>query len=96
MVSWVGAFSAEVRARTGRHSHHLHQCGLVERLHRRQHQPRRRRPPVGGRYASSPGALPAGWRAWRIWQNASSGRLPGDQDTFNGSITTLRRFARGR
>src|SRR5664279_5457238 len=35
------------------------------------------------RYASSPGTLPAGWPTWRIWQYASSGRLPGDQDAFN-------------
>src|SRR5664279_3718466 len=47
------------------------------------------------RYASSPGTLPAGWPTWRIWQYASSGRLPGDQDAFNGSVTQLRQFALG-
>lgn len=47
------------------------------------------------RYASSPGALPAGWKFTTIWQYADQGSAPGDQDVFNGSATQLTTFARG-
>ena len=48
------------------------------------------------RYGSSPGPLPAGWSYPAFWQYADSGRLPGDQNLFNGSTAQLKRFARGR
>ncbi|MGY0487336.1 lysozyme [Streptomyces sp. WG-D5] len=47
------------------------------------------------RYDASAGALPAGWTYWTFWQYDNSGRLPGDQNLFNGSTDQLRRFARG-
>ncbi|KAI0764562.1 glycoside hydrolase family 25 protein [Trametes elegans] len=47
------------------------------------------------RYASSIGALPAGWSYTTFWQYADSGPNPGDQDEFNGSLDGLKRLALG-
>ncbi len=41
------------------------------------------------RYSSSPGTLPAGWGFYTIWQFASSGTFPGDQNSFNGAHDRL-------
>jgi len=46
-------------------------------------------------YASSVGTLPAGWKYYTIWQYASSGPVPGDQNYFNGDIAGLKRLATG-
>ncbi|KAI0760064.1 glycoside hydrolase superfamily [Fomes fomentarius] len=47
------------------------------------------------RYASSIGALPAGWSFATFWQYADSGPNPGDQDEFNGSLDGLKKIALG-
>ena len=47
------------------------------------------------RYADSPGPLPSGWRYYSMWQYSDSGNKPGDQDTFNGSMEQLIKFAGG-
>ncbi|KAI0676570.1 glycoside hydrolase family 25 protein [Trametes maxima] len=47
------------------------------------------------RYASSIGALPAGWSYTTFWQYADSGPNPGDQDEFNGSLQGLKNLALG-
>ncbi|MCX4878304.1 lysozyme [Streptomyces sp. NBC_00847] len=47
------------------------------------------------RYASSVGALPAGWKTHTMWQYTSSGATVGDRDKFNGAVDTLRKFATG-
>jgi len=44
---------------------------------------------------STPGALPASWLNWTMWQYASSGVFAGDQDIFNGGMTQLQQFALG-
>lgn len=44
-------------------------------------------------FASSPGALPAGWGFYTIWQFADSGTFPGDQDVFNGTSARLSALA---
>lgn len=44
---------------------------------------------------STPGALPASWLDWTMWQYASSGVFAGDQDIFNGSQAQLQQFALG-
>ncbi|OON74004.1 lysozyme [Streptomyces tsukubensis] len=46
-------------------------------------------------WSRSPGKLPAGWTYWTFWQHAESGKLPGDQNVFNGSTDQLHRFAGG-
>jgi GH25 family lysozyme M1 (1,4-beta-N-acetylmuramidase) len=47
------------------------------------------------RYNSTLGALPPGWHSQAIWQYADSGRFPGDQDAFNGSLAQLQALAKG-
>lgn len=41
------------------------------------------------------GPLPGGWHTRTVWQYADKGRLPGDQDLFNGTMSQLRKYARG-
>jgi GH25 family lysozyme M1 (1,4-beta-N-acetylmuramidase) len=45
------------------------------------------------RYAGSAGTLPRGWVSYAFWQYSPSGRLPGDQDIFNGSYIRLKALA---
>lgn len=44
-------------------------------------------------WSTTAGTLPAGWPAYTLWQDASTGTFPGDQDLFNGTITQLTDFA---
>jgi GH25 family lysozyme M1 (1,4-beta-N-acetylmuramidase) len=44
---------------------------------------------------STPGALPASWVDWTMWQYADAGTFAGDQDIFNGTQTQLTQFALG-
>lgn len=44
---------------------------------------------------STPGALPASWLDWAMWQFADAGTFAGDQDIFNGTQTQLVQFALG-
>ncbi|GAA2630952.1 hypothetical protein GCM10009863_53240 [Streptomyces axinellae] len=46
-------------------------------------------------WSNRAGPLPGGWRTRTIWQYAGKGRLPGDQDLFNGTMSQLRKYARG-
>ncbi|MFJ3423314.1 lysozyme [Streptomyces sp. NPDC086082] len=96
MVNWIKAFSAEVNRRTGRRpviyttTQWWKTCtgnsGAFASTH----------PLWIARHGSATaGALPAGWSYWTFWQYANSGSLPGDQNLFNGSMTQLRKFARG-
>jgi GH25 family lysozyme M1 (1,4-beta-N-acetylmuramidase) len=47
------------------------------------------------RYASSAGTLPAGWKAYTMWQYTSSGPHVGDHDRFHDTTDKLRKFALG-
>jgi hypothetical protein len=37
----------------------------------------------------------AGYRFYTFWQHANHGKLPGDQDVFNGAYSRLRALALG-
>ncbi|MFF2654782.1 lysozyme [Streptomyces sp. NPDC058045] len=95
MVSWIKSFSDEVNRRTGRRpaiytsTQWWNTCTGHSRAFAAQH------PLWLARYGSSPGPLPAGWTFWTFWQYNDHGKLPGDQDKFNGSMTQLRRLAKG-
>ena len=39
------------------------------------------------------GALPGGWGFYTFWQYADHGKLPGDQDVFNGALSQLKTLA---
>ncbi|MGH3520502.1 MAG: lysozyme [Haloechinothrix sp.] len=47
------------------------------------------------RYNSFIGELPAGWKKHTIWQFSDKGKLPGDQNYFNGNMRKLRAVAKG-
>ncbi|MET9496874.1 lysozyme [Streptomyces sp. NPDC006552] len=94
-VAWIRSFSDEVRRRTGRrpviytNSLWWRTCTGNSRAFAANHAL------WIARYSSSPGALPAGWSYWTFWQYDNGGGLPGDQNRFNGSLSQLRKFARG-
>ncbi|SJX62959.1 probable lysozyme [Sporisorium reilianum f. sp. reilianum] len=46
-------------------------------------------------YGVSSPKIPTGWDYYTFWQYADSGTYDGDQDTFNGSLDNLKKFARG-
>lgn len=96
MVSWIKAFSDEVKRGTGRRpviyttTHWWNNCTGGSRAFAANHAL------WLARYDSADaGALPAGWSYWTFWQYDNSGSLPGDQNLFNGSMTALKRLARG-
>ncbi|KAG0018698.1 hypothetical protein BGZ80_006850 [Entomortierella chlamydospora] len=47
------------------------------------------------RYSSSVGTLPASWSYQSFWQNTDNSGVGGDGDIWNGSITSLKKFAKG-
>lgn len=95
MVHWIKSFSDEVKRRTGRRpviyttTHWWNTCTGRSKAFGADHAL------WLARYGSSPGPLPAGWKYWTIWQYDNGGRLPGDQNLFNGSMKRLKAFARG-
>lgn len=97
MVGWIQSFSNEVKRLTGRRpviyttTHWWNTCTGASRAFASNHAL------WIARYDSATaGNLPAGWQFWTIWQyDNGSGSLPGDQNLFNGSMTQLRKFARG-
>ncbi|MFF0380960.1 lysozyme [Streptomyces sp. NPDC004286] len=97
MVRWIRSFSDEVRRDTGRRpviyttAHWWAACTGDSRAFSGDHALW-----IASHGSSGPGRLPGGWRYWTFWQHGTKGRLPGDQDLFDGSATRLRAFARGR
>ncbi|WP_371550581.1 lysozyme [Streptomyces sp. NBC_00554] len=96
MVSWIKAFSDEVKRQTGRRpviyttTHWWNTCTGSSRAFGANHSL------WLARYDSATaGALPAGWSFWTFWQYDNSGSLPGDQNLFNGSTAQLKKLARG-
>lgn len=95
MVSWIKSFSNEVKRQTGRRpviyttTKWWNDCTGGSRAFGSNHAL------WLARWSSTSGALPKGWSYLTIWQYDNSGRLPGDQNLFNGSLNQLKRFARG-
>ncbi|MEV0556711.1 lysozyme [Streptomyces sp. NPDC050597] len=96
MVSWIKAFSDEVRRQTGRRPviyttyNWWKMCTGNSAAFAANH------PLWLARYSSTAGSLPSGWNFWTFWQYDNGGSLPGDQNLFNGSLNQLRAFARGQ
>ncbi|MEU6589440.1 lysozyme [Streptomyces sp. NPDC046881] len=97
MVRWIRSFSDEVRRQTGRRpviyttTQWWKLCTGNSRAFSSSN------PLWIARHGTSrPGTLPGGWRYWTFWQYATKGRLPGDQNLFNGPLSRLRILARGR
>ncbi|WP_435644524.1 GH25 family lysozyme [Streptomyces sp. H49] len=95
MVSWIRDFSNEVRAKVGRYPAIYTTTDWWTTCTGDNSGFGSTNPLWIARYSSSPGSLPAGWSTQTIWQYADSGTFPGDQDTFNGTLTDLQAFAKG-
>ncbi|GAB2738031.1 hypothetical protein GCM10027072_36300 [Streptomyces bullii] len=95
MLDWIKSFSDEVRRLTGRRpvicttTHSRNLCTAAA-------APSAPTTPFGSpAMTRRPGALPAGWSTWTLWQYGNGGTLPGDKNLFNGSLDRLKKFARG-
>ncbi|AAT88484.1 lysozyme [Leifsonia xyli subsp. xyli str. CTCB07] len=95
MVSWIYDFSQTVQARTGRQPA-IYSTTSWWKLCTGNSAAFAANPLFIARYPNAlsdgAGALPAGWSSYTLWQFASSGVFPGDQDVFNGSERDLQSF----
>jgi GH25 family lysozyme M1 (1,4-beta-N-acetylmuramidase) len=90
MRSWIHAFVNEYHAKTGRWAVIYSTLDWWTSCTGNSDTTFAQNDPLWiARYSSSAGTLPAGYGAYTIWQYASSGTFPGDQDTFNGSAARL-------
>jgi GH25 family lysozyme M1 (1,4-beta-N-acetylmuramidase) len=92
MVSWIAAFSGQVRARTGRYPTIYTTTDWWRTCTGNSGAFASTNPLWIARYASTVGALPAGWTVHTFWQYSAS---PLDQNTFNGGYDRLQALARG-
>ncbi|MFE2409979.1 lysozyme [Kitasatospora sp. NPDC059408] len=95
MVAWIHSFSDTVLARTGRYPTIYTTTNWWSQCTGNNGDFGATNPLWIARYASSPGTLPNGWGYQTIWQYASSGTFPGDQDLFNGAYDRLQALAAG-
>ncbi|MEU6773013.1 lysozyme [Streptomyces sp. NPDC046759] len=96
MVRWIRSFSNEVKRETGRRPVIYTTIQWWKLCTGNSHAFSRSHALWIARPGARPGPLPGGWRYWTFWQFGTKGRLPGDEDLFNGSTSRLRIFARGR
>jgi len=94
MVAWIRAFLDRYHARTGRWAVIYTTTNWWATCTGNYAGFAARHPLWLARYASSPGALPRGWRVYTFWQYTSTGRVPGvagtvDRNVFNGSRARL-------
>jgi GH25 family lysozyme M1 (1,4-beta-N-acetylmuramidase) len=95
MVTWIAEFLNRYKARTGRDAVIYTSTSWWSSCTGDYRGFGSTNPLWVARYASSVGALPAGWSAYTMWQYTSSGATVGDHDRFSGSLNTLRKFAAG-
>ncbi|GEB50537.1 lysozyme [Streptomyces cacaoi] len=95
MVKWIKDFTRTYKARTGRDAVIYTNTNWWKQCTGNSRSFGRTNPLWVARYASSPGALPAGWGFYTFWQYTSSGPIVGDHNTFNGSMARLRVLANG-
>lgn len=95
MVAWIQAFSNRVKARTGRYPMIYTSTSWWRRCTGDYAGFGASNALWLARYGPAVGPLPGGWQSQTIWQYADSGALPGDQDSFNGSVSGLRALAVG-
>jgi GH25 family lysozyme M1 (1,4-beta-N-acetylmuramidase) len=93
MVSWIRDFVNRYKARTGRAAVIYTATSWWNTCTGDSAAFGSTNPLWVARYASSVGALPAGWSSYTMWQYTSSGPTVGDHDRFNGPKDELRDFA---
>jgi GH25 family lysozyme M1 (1,4-beta-N-acetylmuramidase) len=94
MVAWVRDFLNTYRARTGRHAVIYTTTSWWTTCTGNYSGFGSTSPLWIARWASAPGALPAGWGFYTMWQYSSTGSVPGisgavDRDWFNGARDRL-------
>jgi GH25 family lysozyme M1 (1,4-beta-N-acetylmuramidase) len=95
MVNWIASFVTEYRSRTGRYPMIYSTTDWWSTCTGNYSGFAANSPLWIANYTGRATPLPAGWSSYTIWQNASSGTFPGDQDVFNGTLSDLRTFALG-
>ncbi|SPO25690.1 probable lysozyme [Ustilago trichophora] len=94
LVSWIQDFGNTYKAATGRYpmiytsSGWWNQCVASSAFAADY-------PLWVANYGVSSPKIPTGFTYYSFWQYADSGTYPGDQDTWNGSLDSLKTFARG-
>ncbi|HEY0804378.1 MAG TPA: lysozyme [Pseudonocardiaceae bacterium] len=94
LVAWVHGFANQMRARTGRFPT-IYTSTRWWAMCMGNDASFGADPLWIARYNSVVGTLPPGWTSQAIWQFADSGTFPGDQDSFNGTVSQLRTLATG-
>ena len=93
MVAWIRDFSNTVRARTGRLPMIYTTADWWNRCTGNS-TAFANHPLHIARYSTSgPGAMPAGWKTYNVWQYSSTGPFEGDSNVWRGSADDLARFA---
>ncbi|MFK0115341.1 lysozyme [Streptomyces sp. NPDC090994] len=95
MVSWIRDFVDRYRARTGRHAVIYTSTSWWKQCTGDADGFGAANPLWIARYAATPGALPAGWSRYTMWQYTSTGPIVGDHDRFDGTLDQLAALARG-
>lgn len=92
LVSWIGAFSKQVQARTGRlpmiytNYYWWKDCTGNSTAFTNQ-------PLHVAAYGTTDPWIPGGWSNYSVWQYSDSGPFDGDSNTWNGTQASLNAFA---
>ncbi|MFE9557019.1 lysozyme [Streptomyces sp. NPDC006692] len=95
MVSWIGDFLTQYRARTGRDAVIYTATSWWSQCTGNSGAFGSTNPLWIARYNTAPGTLPAGWGYYTMWQYTSSGPTVGDHSRFNGAYDRLQALANG-
>ncbi|MFD5803755.1 lysozyme [Streptomyces sp. NPDC127020] len=95
MVSWIKSFVDRYKARTGREAAIYTSTNWWTQCTGNSNAFGADNPLWVARYASSVGALPAGWGFHTMWQYTSTGKTVGDHNKFNGSLDRVKALAKG-
>ena len=95
MVNWIKDFTSTYKARTGRDAVIYTTTNWWSQCTGNNGSFGNTNPLWIARYASSPGALPAGWGFHTFWQYTSTGPIVGDHNVFNGAMDRLKALANG-
>ncbi|ROQ41148.1 VCBS repeat protein [Frondihabitans sp. PhB188] len=98
MRSWISAFSAQVAKNTTRIPVIYTNADFWARCVGSSTTSFTANPLFFAKYTSNaaagPGAVPKNWAAWSLWQYSDKeSPFPGDQDAYNGTMTSLRLLA---
>ncbi|MFD9795618.1 lysozyme [Streptomyces sp. NPDC059070] len=95
MVNWIRDFVNRYRARTGRDAVIYTATSWWTQCTGNSAAFGATNPLWIARYNTDPGALPAGWGYYTMWQYTSSGPTVGDHSRFNGAYDRLQALANG-